>query len=484
MGDPARSEGVSMTPDSKIGTKDNPLRVAVIGSGPSGFYAALALLKQEDYEIRVDVFDRLPTPYGLVRGGVAPDHQKIKTVTRVYEKSALAAGFRYFGHVELGRDIQVRDLLAHYHQIVYAVGNENDRRMGIPGESFVGCTPATVFVGWYNAHPDYRGAGFDWNSRRIAVVGNGNVAVDVTRILAKGHDELARTDIADYALEALDRSRVEEIVMLGRRGPVQAAFTPAELEELTGLESADLCVDAPELDLDSESRADLEAASPRSNARRNYEILCRTAHAEPKRRKRIRLRFQVSPVAILGDERNRVRRIRLEKNRLVRDQHGSLRARGTGEFEDMDVDWVFVSIGYEGRRIAGIPFDEKRGAVANVDGRVCDASTEEIVPNQYVVGWAKSGPQGLIGMHKAASAAVVKLMLEDVAAGSLAEALPVDGDSITRFMKDRGVRYVTFDDWRTIDAAEVERGKRREAPRVKFSQIPEMLDVLDNDDSD
>lgn len=473
-----------MTADPKIGTGDNPLRVAVIGSGPSGFYAASALLKQQDHEVRVDVFDRLPTPYGLVRGGVAPDHQKIKTVTRVYEKSTLAAGFRYFGHVELGRDVEVRDLLPHYHQIVYAVGNENDRRMGIPGEDFIGCTPATVFVGWYNAHPDYRNARFDWNSKRIAVVGNGNVAVDVTRILAKGHDELARTDIADYALEALDTSKVEEIVMLGRRGPLQAAFTPAELKELAELESAAMCVDPPELELDPESRADLAAAGAKSNARRNYEILSRTASEEPGDRKRIRLRFLVSPVAILGDEQNRVRRIRLEKNRLVRDRSGSLRARGNGEFEELEVDWIFVSIGYEGRRIAGIPFDEERGAVANVDGRVCDAFTGKIIPNQYVVGWAKSGPKGLIGMHKAASAAVVQLMLEDVVAGSLTKAPAIADDSITRFMDDRGVRYVTFDDWKIIDAAEVERGKRREAPRVKFSQIPEMLDVLEKDDSD
>ena len=472
-----------MTADSKIGTKDSPLRVAVIGSGPSGFYAAAALLKQQDHDIRVDVFDRLPTPYGLVRGGVAPDHQKIKTVTRVYEKSALATGFRYFGHVELGRDIQVRDLVPRYHQIVYAVGNENDRRMGIPGESFIGCTPATVFVGWYNAHPDYREAGFDWNSKRIAVVGNGNVAVDVARILAKGRDELARTDIADYALEALDRSKVEEIVMLGRRGPVQAAFTPAELKELAELEAAAMCVDPSELVLDPESSADLEAASPRSKARRNYEILSRTAYEGSRDPRRIRLRFLVSLVAILGDEHNRVRRIRLEKNRLVRDQSGSLRARGTGAFEELEVDWIFVSIGYEGRRIAGIPFDEKRGAIANVDGRVCNPSTDEVVPNQYVVGWAQSGPKGLIGMHKAASAAVVKLMLEDVAAGSLRTASVIDEDSITRFLDDGGVRYVTFDEWKIINDAEVERGKRREAPRVKFSQIPEMLDVLENDDS-
>ena len=468
-----------MTADSKIGTREHPVRVAVIGSGPSGFYAAAALLTQVDLNVRVDMFERLPTPYGLVRGGVAPDHQKIKAVTRVYENSAMMRGFRYFGHVELGRDIEVKDLQEHYHQIVYAVGNEKDRRMGIPGESLTGCSPATVFVGWYNAHPDYRDASFDWNSKCIAIVGNGNTAIDVARILTKGYQELSRTDIADYALEALDRSKVEEVVMLGRRGPVQAAFTPTELKELAEVEAANLYVSPSDLKLDPESLADYEAASPNSNIRKNYKNLSQISSQEPKDGKRIRFRFLASPVEVLGDEHGRVTGMRLEKNQLVRDDYDILRARGTGEFEEVDVDWIFVSVGYEGHRIKDIPYDDKRGTIANVDGRVCDAATGQIILNQYVVGWARSGPRGLIGMHKAASSEVTKLMLQDIADGCLKNAAPIGEDAITRFLSELGVRYVTFEDWKRIDVAEVERGKERDAPRVKFSKVAEMLDVAE-----
>ncbi len=462
-----------------IGTPTNPIRVAVIGSGPSGFYAAAALLKTQDPTVHVDLFDRLPTPYGLVRGGVAPDHEKIKSVTRVYEKSSQTPGFRFFGNVRLGKDVGVADLREHYHQIVYAVGNENDRRMGIPGETLIGCTPATVFVGWYNAHPDYREAAFDWSSKRIVVVGNGNVAVDVTRILAKSHDELVRTDIADHALKALDGAATEEIVMLGRRGPVQAAFTPAELKELVDLESASLCVDPAELALDPESRRDLEAASAKSSAARNYELLSGVAGREPKHGKRIRFRFLLSPVEILGDADGRVRGVRVERNRLVRADSGGLRAHGTGEHEEIAADWVFVSIGYEGQAIEGIPYDDARGTIANVDGRVCDPRTSEIVPNQYVVGWAKSGPKGLIGMHKAASGAVVESMLEDVRAGSLADRPPIAERALPDLLEERGVRWVSFPDWKRIEAAETARGALRGAPRDKFSRVPEMLDVLE-----
>jgi len=467
-----------MVNEVTIGSPHRPLRVAVVGAGPSGFYAASALLRQEQLTVEVDLFDRLPTPYGLVRGGVAPDHQKIKSVTRVYESSALQPGFAFLGHVELGRDVAVDDLRRHYDQIVFAIGNENDRRMGIPGESLVGCTPATVFVGWYNAHPDYREAGFDFSCRRIAVVGNGNVAIDVARILGRSVDELRTTDIADHALDALAASRVEEVLVLGRRGPAQAAFTPAELKELTTLEQSDVQVEPSELRLDDWSRIQLDAAGENAPARRNYEILADAArHQDWTLPRRIRLRFLVSPVEVLGDERGRVRGLRLEHNTLEREADGVLRARGTGRFEDIEAGWVFVSIGYEGRRVPGIPFDEATGTVANDDGRVVDPETGARVPNQYVVGWARSGPRGLIGMHKAASGAVVRHMLADAAAGSFAETLP-PRSAIRSLLRSRGVDCVTFEDWKTIDAAEVDRGRPRGAPRSKFSRVAEMLDVV------
>jgi ferredoxin--NADP+ reductase len=467
-----------MSTTTGIGTSDRPLRVAIVGSGPAGFYAAIALQKQTRCEVRIDILDCLPTPFGLVRGGVAPDHPKIKTVTRVYEKCAVTPGCRFLGNVRLGTDVEVADLRGHYHQIVYAVGNERARSMGIPGEELTGCTPATVFVGWYNAHPDHADAQFDWNSERVVVVGNGNVAVDVARILSKTREELEQTDIADHALEKLAASRVREVIMLGRRGPVQAAFTPAEMKELTELPGVDIVVDPSELELDPGSRAALEEASPKSSARRNYEILSAAAGTSPSRPRSIRFRFCESPVELLGDDSGRVRGIRLVRNELAPDDAGVLRPRPTDVFTDLEVDWVFPAIGYQDRPIPGVPFDERRRLIANVDGRVCDPSSREPKPGQYVVGWAKSGPQGLIGMHKAASASVVELMLQDLESGIITGVGEIDDSAILEFLDARGVRYVTWDDWKRIDAAEVQRGQSRGAPRSKFCQIPEMLEVL------
>jgi len=471
-----------MAAQDAVGTSERPLRVAVIGSGPSGFYAAAALLKQDRFSVEVDLFDRLPTPYGLVRGGVAPDHPKIKSVTRIFDKSAMLPGFAFMGNVELGRDILAEDLTRHYHQIIYAVGNEDDRRMGIPGEFLFGCTPASVFVGWYNAHPDYRDARFDFSCKRIIVVGNGNVAIDVARILAKNNEELAATDIANHALRTLEGSCVEEVVVLGRRGPVQAAFTPGELKELMGLSHASVRVEAADLELDEWSRLQLDAAGERSPASRIHEMLsCVTGPDEPGKR-RICLRFLASPVEILGDAQGRVRGVRLERNRLVRDERDVLRSHGTGQFEELEAGWVFSSIGYQGRRTPGVPFDEKRRVIANDDGRVVDPATGEVVPNQYVVGWAKSGPRGLIGTHKAGSAAVARHMLEDVLAGQVADRRPSRA-AVVDLLEQRGVEYVTYEDWKRIDAAEVERGKRRDAPRSKFSRVSDMMDVVRDDPS-
>ena len=272
------------------------MRVAIIGSGPAGFYAAEALLKRTDVTVDVDVFDRLPTPYGLVRGGVAPDHQKIKGVTRVFASTAARPTFRFLGNVQLGRDVTVEDLRRHYHQVVYATGNESDRRLGIPGEGIWRCTPATVFVGWYNGHPDYRKARFDFSVPRVAIVGNGNVAVDVARVLLRSPAELEQTDIAEHALEALRGNRVREVWMLGRRGPAQAAFSPAELDELGSLDDADPIVDPADL-----------AGLPEEDGHGNPNILRAFAARTPRPgTKRLHLRFLVSPVAILPDAESAV----------------------------------------------------------------------------------------------------------------------------------------------------------------------------------
>jgi ferredoxin--NADP+ reductase len=452
-----------------------PLRIAVIGSGPAGFYTVAALTRQGGVPVEVDVFDRLPTPYGLVRGGVAPDHPKIKSVIRVYEKQATHPGVRFFGNVKLGQDLSVEELLACYDQIVYAVGNEKDRRMGIPGEELACCTAATVFVGWYNGHPDYRDAAPNLSCARVAVVGNGNVAIDVTRILARRVDELSTTDIADHALGPLGESQVEEIVVLGRRGPVQSAFTPAELKELTELSDVDVVVDPADLALDAESQAELDASTDNASCRRNYEILQTVAAKGPSGApRRIVFRFLVSPVEVLGDAAGRVRGVRLERNVLVRAADGTLRPRGTGQYELLEAGQLFASIGYRGHALPGVPFDEQRGVIANRQGRVVDPTTGAFVPNQYVVGWAALGPQGLIGMHKAASGAVADLMLQDASSGTVA---PRELRDVVALLEQRGVRYVTFAAWQRIDAAEIARGASRGAPRAKFATIEEMLEV-------
>ncbi len=445
------------------------MRIAIIGSGPAGFYAAEALLKRTDTPVDVDVFDRLPTPYGLVRGGVAPDHQKIKTVARVFAGTAARPTFRFVGNVQLGRDVTVEELRRHYHQIVYATGNESDRRLGIPGEGIVRCTPATVFVGWYNGHPDYRNAKIDLSVPRVAVVGNGNVALDVSRILLRTRAELEKTDIAGHALEALVHSRVREVFVLGRRGPAQAAFTPGELEELGELESADPVVDPADL---------VDGAVLGEESRKGNLDLLRAYAARPPRpgAKRLHLRFLVSPTEVVPDPGGGVAGLALERNRLEARPDGSVVARGTGQVEVLDVGMVLPAVGFAAERIPGVPYDEQARIIANVDGRVVDPATRTVVPNEYVVGWARSGPQGLIGEHKRASAQVVSHMITD-GAGLEARPLP-PRDAIDGLLRERGVKLVSFQDWKQLDDVEVARGARRGAPRDKIVDVDAMLAIL------
>jgi ferredoxin--NADP+ reductase len=442
------------------------MRVAIVGSGPAGFYAAEALLKRADVQTDVDMFERLPTPYGLVRGGVAPDHQKIKSVTRVFASTAARPTFRFLGNVHLGRDVSVEDLRRHYHQIVYATGNEADRRLGIPGEGIARCTPATVFVGWYNGHPDYRRAKIDLSVPRVAVVGNGNVAIDVARILLRTRAELERTDIAAHALEALRESRVREVFLLGRRGPEQAAFSPSELKELGAMEEADPIVDPGVLE-------GCAAGEPGGN----LELLRAFAARQPRAgAKRIHVRFLVSPTEVLADGAGGVAGLALERNRLEARPDGTLAARGTGAVEVLEVGMVLPAVGYAADRIPGVPYDEKARIVANVDGRVVDPVSRSTIPNEYVVGWARSGPQGLIGEHKRASAHVAGHMTAD-GAGLEARPLP-PREAIDVLLHGRGVKVVSFDDWKQLDDVEVARGARRGAPRDKMVDVDAMLAVL------
>ena len=382
---------------TSLGAADNPLRVAIIGSGPSAFYAADYLLKQSALVVQLDMFDRLPTPYGLVRGGVAPDHPKIKTVTKVYERTAQNPNFRFYGHVEYGKNITHDDLTARYHQIIYAVGAQTDRKMDIPGEDLPGSFPATEFVGWYNGHPDYRDLAFDLSRQRVAVVGNGNVAMDVARILASTYDELARTDMADYALEALRHSQVTDIYLLGRRGPAQAAFTNPELKELGELQAAEVIVRPEDLELDPLSNQFVLSGADR-NAERNVQTLLRySTQGDLGKPKRIHMRFLVSPTQLRGS--TSVEAVELIHNELYQADDGSLRPRPTETTETLPIDLIFRSIGYLGLPVSGDPIDERAGVIPNDHGRIRDPATNQTVTGEYAVGWIKRGPSGIIGTN-------------------------------------------------------------------------------------
>lgn len=458
---------------AEVGTPANPLRVAIIGSGPSGFYAADHLQKQSGLVVEVDMFDRLPTPYGLVRGGVAPDHQKIKSVTRVYDRIAAQDSFRFYGNVEYGSDVSHDDLLRHYHAVIYAVGAQSDRRMDIPGEDLAGSHPATEFVAWYNAHPDYAAHHFDLTQESVAVIGLGNVAMDVIRILARTTEELAETDIADYALEALRHSRVKRIYVIGRRGPAQAAFTNPEIKELGEMADAEVIVAAEEVALDPHSQQFVVSGEDKV-ATKNVEILREyAARGESGKGRKIIMRFLVSPVEIIGD--GRVERMRLVRNELVLDAKGNLKAQATGKIDEIAVGLVFRSVGYHGVQVAEVPFDEKRGVIPNDRGRILRA--EEVVTGEYVVGWIKRGPSGVIGTNKPDAVETVEMLLEDVQGGKLLN--PTAGRSgLEALLRERGIAYVSYGDWQLLDEIEQERGEALGRPRLKFSRVEAMLKAI------
>ena len=459
-----------------VGTAEFPLRVAIVGSGPSGFYAADAYFKQPDLIVYVDMFDRLPTPFGLVRGGVAPDHDKIKTVTKQYDKIALNPRFRFFGNVEFGRDITHETLTQHYHQIIYATGAQTDRQMGIPGEELLNSHPATEFVGWYNAHPDYRDLRFDLSQERVAVIGNGNVAMDVARILASTPEELTNTDIADYALDALAKSRVKEIYVLGRRGPAQAAFTNPEIKELGLMHDADVIVPGEDAVLDPLSQAAL-ATSGDKTAQKNVDILQQyAAQGATGKTRQIIFRFLVSPVELIGTDR--VEAIKIIKNELVQSDDGSLRPRATEQSETIPVGLVFRSIGYKGVALPDVPFDAKSGVIPNDHGRVLDAESKKPVLGEYVTGWIKRGPSGIIGTNRPDSVETVEAALADMRAGNTLNPASVSPDAIPNLLNQNGVDYVTYEDWRRLDQEEIARGTAINRPRLKFSRVEDMMNVI------
>ncbi len=451
---------------------DSPIRIAVVGAGPAGFYAAGHLLKDSEGRIEVDMLERLPTPWGLVRSGVAPDHPKIKSVTRVYEKTAAHPRFRYFGNIELGSHVTREELLSHYHAIVYATGSPADRPLGIPGEELPGSWAATDFVGWYNGHPDHPDLEFDLACERAVVIGNGNVALDVARMLVLSHEELSLTDIADHALQALEHSGVREVVVLGRRGPAQAAFTNPELLELGELAGADVIVDPAELERALAVPDPAVDKITEGNVRILRDYAERAPRGEPRR---VVLRFLLSPVELLPDQRGHVGAVRVARNELAAAPDGRLRAQATEEYETIPAGLVFRAIGYRGVALPGVPFDEHSGVIHNERGRVL--GPEGPLRGEYAVGWIKRGPTGVIGTNKKDAQETVNAILDDLSAGLLPTPPAPDPAELLETLRARQPELVSYAGWSEIDRHERSLGEPSGRPRVKLTRIDEMLRV-------
>jgi ferredoxin/flavodoxin---NADP+ reductase len=419
-------------------------------------------LLDAEVPVELDMIERLPTPWGLVRLGVAPDHPKLKTVSRAFERIAAKPGFRFFGNVEVGRDLTHADLTRLYDAVIYAFGAQTDRRLGIPGEDLAGSWSATEFVAWYNGHPDYQDLPFDLNVDRAVVIGNGNVALDVARMLALTPEELAPTDTTDPAIEAIGSSTVREIVIVGRRGPAQASWTTQELKEMGELAGADVAVDAAELE---------GAVAEDTNTERNLEVLRGFASRERTGKPvLIRFLFFRSPVALNGDQR--VESIELVRNRLE-DKDGRLVAVPTDEHETLECGLVFRSVGYRGVALPDLPFDERRGTIQNERGRVAGEAIA------YCAGWIKRGPTGIIGTNKKDAAETVAALLEDLEQGRLVHRDDVSAEGPEVLLLERGVSPVVYAGWTSIDEHERTAGEKLGRPRVKLRTWEDLLEAAE-----
>jgi ferredoxin/flavodoxin---NADP+ reductase len=450
-----------------------PYHVAIVGAGPSGYFAAASLLKfadsDDDADVRVDMLEMLPTPWGLVRSGVAPDHPKIKSISAQFEKTALDPRFRFFGNIVVGEHVQAAELADRYDAVIYAVGAQSDRSLNIPGEDLAGSVAAVDFVGWYNAHPHFEEMAPDLSTGRAVVVGNGNVALDVARILVTDPDVLATTDIADHALKTLHHRGVEEVLIVGRRGPLQAPFTTLELRELGHLEGlADVDVVVDPADFADISDADVEAAG--KTVRNNIKVLRGFADRAPRgAKRRIVFRFRTSPVEMKGE--GKVGSIVLGRNELVSDDTGRVVAKDTGEREEVPAQLVVRAVGYRGIPTPGLPFDEKSGTIPHTGGRVDGRR------NEYVVGWIKRGPTGVIGSNKSDSQETVDTLIEDLSAAELADVGENHSEVLVEWLLQRQPKLVTDDHWKLIDEHERAAGGPGGRPRVKLTSVAELLRI-------
>jgi ferredoxin/flavodoxin---NADP+ reductase len=460
----------------QLGSDNNPLRVAIVGSGPSGFYAAEALIKS-DITVKIDMLESLPSPYGLVRSGVAPDHPKLKQAILLYDKIAQSPEFNLIANVTVGKDISVDELRDSHHAIIFTCGAESDRKLGIPGEDLAASYTATEFVAWYNGHPDYRDRQFDLSNEVAVIIGQGNVAADVARILSKTADELKHTDIAEHALDALAESKIKDIYVIGRRGPAQAKFTPKELREFGELEDCDAVVDASELELNDASLAEL-AEKSNAGSKKIYDLFQEyasrpiSALASSRKTRRCHFQFLRSPVELLGD--SRLESVKIEYNQLSGDPFKQS-ARGSGDTYELKTGILFRSIGYRGIPIDGVPFHDSWGVFPNTDGRITE--NDEIVPQFYTAGWIKRGPSGIIGTNRACSVATVKALLTDLAMLDSGDS-KAGAEALYSLLDSRNVRTLSYQEWKKIDAVEIERGQVKGKPREKITYVKEMLDIL------
>lgn len=429
------------------------LNVAIIGSGPAGYYTAEALIDLLGDGVAIDLIDRLPTPYGLIRGGVAPDHQSIKGVSRRYETTSRSAQMRFVGNVEIGDSLTIDELAALYHVVVLATGAPLDRTLGIPGEALPGVIGSASFVGWYNSHPDFADLAIDLNVKAVAVIGNGNVAVDVARVLVKTPAEMAVSDLARHAAEQIHDSTIEDVYVLGRRGPLDASFTPKELGEMGELEEAEALIDPAQM-----PAPDVDATLEPSLRKVMTKLRGFAPAPSGSKRRRVHFRFFSRPAEVLGTDR--VTGLRIEETRV-----DGGRAVGTGKFTDLPVGLIVPCIGYRTRPIPGLPFDDQGGRFQNDNGL--------IKPGIFCVGWARRGPSGTIGTNRPDGIAIAQAIVASARTGERA-----GGAGLDALIAARDLWPVTFDDWKRIEAAE-EAAAPAAAPRAKFARIDDMLAVVD-----
>ena len=453
------------------------MNIAIIGSGPSGFYAVGEIFKQKNQNIKIDMFDRLPTPFGLVRAGVAPDHQKIKSVSKIFDRISNNKNFQFFGNVEFGRDITRKELLEYYDGIIYAYGSSLDRKLNIKGEDLKNCHSASEFVGWYNSHPDYFLSNFNFLSNNAVIIGMGNVALDIARILSHRIEDLKYTDISDKALSQLSKSEIKDIWIIGRRGPIQATFTSAEIRELINLPDCEIILEEKSLDLDKFSQKYLlEQAS--SDIKRNYEIL-KGIEKKPfeNKKKRIHLVFQCTPIEITGSK-NKVNGIKLARNKLLLNKNNIIKAKTTKNIFTIDTNLVISSIGFLGKELSNIPFNKITSTISNVDGQLIDKG--ELCRKEFTTGWIKRGAQGVVGTNKADASQSVRKMFESLKFNNNSNFKTL-GKDIKFLLERKKINFVSFDDWKIIDSYEIEAGKLKNKPRQKIGSMSEMLRILNKD---